>query len=196
MTYFKPYDVYATRMPVLKPGHMIRVADKYYMVTTVRRNRKKVAVTGAKTEAYRFKTETSSEFTPMVGNLNLNRIVHLQYVAIDVDTDTKFYWGTQPLLSKDREEALQTWGANLLAPLELDRWSFDEAMHLHIQQAASQNYYLEILEYEVVPYAGTPTRPFLHIMGNGQAIFVESPGVEQTLGQINAAMIAQAKKKA
>lgn len=193
MSYFKPYDIYATRLPVLKPGHLMRIADKLYMVITVRRNRKKATVTGAKTTDYRFKTDVSSEFTPMVGNLALNRVVHLQYVSIDVDTDTKFFWGTQPLLSKDRVEAIQTWGANLLAPLELDRWSFDEAMHLYIQQAATQNYYFEIIEYEVVPYAGEPTRPFLHIMGNGQAIFVESQGVEQTLGQIKSALAARQK---
>lgn len=181
MSYFKPFERYATVLPVLKPGHLFRIADKMYMITTVRHNRKKVTVTGAKATAYRFKTDVSSEFTPMVGNLALNRIVHLQYVSIDVDTDTKFYWGTQPLLSKEREEAVQTWGANLLAPLDIDRWSFDEAMHLHIQQAATQHYYFEIIEYEVVPYVGEPTRPFLHIMANGQAIFVSDEGTEQTL---------------
>lgn len=184
MSYFKPYEIYATRLAVLKPGHLVRVGDKLYMVVTVRRNRKKVAVTGAKTEWYKFYTAGGAEFTPMVGNLSMNRLVHLQYVSIDQDTDTKFQWGTTPLQSKEREEAIQTWGANLLAPLEVDRWSYDEAMHLAIKEAASQNYYFEIIEYEIAAYEGQPTMPFLHIMANGQAIIVSQEGTEQTLQRL------------
>lgn len=190
MSYFKPYDVYATRLPVLKPGHLLKIGDKFYQVIVVRRNRKKVAVSGAKTSKYIFYTTTGEEFTPMVGNLNTNRVVHLQYVSIDQDTNTVFYWGAEPLLSKDRAETLQTWGANLLAPLEIDRWSFDEAMNLQITQADSQNYYFEIIEYEVVAYAGTPTRPYLYVMPNGQAIFVSEEATAKSLAEL-----AQSSKK-
>jgi len=152
------------------------------MVITVRRNRKKVALASAQTD-YRFYTATSADYTPMVGNLNLNRIVHLQYVSIDQDQDTTFKWGTQPLLSKDKAEAVQTWGANLLAPLEIDRWSYDEAMHLYVTQADAQNYYFEIIEYEVTSYEGKPSQ-FIHIMANGQALFVESETTELALRKL------------
>lgn len=191
MSYFKPYDIYATRLPVLKPGHLLKIGAKFYQVIVVRRNRKKISVSGAQTNKYIFYTATGAEFTPMVGNLNTNRIVHLQYVSIDQDTNTVFYWGTEPLQSKDRAEPMQTWGANLLAPLEIDRWSFDEAMNLQVTQAATQNYYFEIIEYEVVEYEGTPTRPYLYIMANGQAIFVSEEEVAKSL-----AKLPQTSKKA
>jgi hypothetical protein len=185
MSHFSPYTIYATRLPVLKPGHLIKIADKYYMVTTVRRNRKKVSLIGSK-DKYRFYTETDASYASMHGNLSLNRVVHLQYVSIDQSVDTILYWGTQPLLSKDVEEAIQPWAANLAAPLEIDRWSFTPEMHLYVTTAGDQNFYFEIIEYEVVEYPGTPTRPYLYIMANGQAIFVETPETE-TLAKLAAA---------
>jgi len=183
MSYFNPFTRYETRLPTLRPGHIIRIADKYYMIVTKRTNPKKVTTTGAQTD-YRFKTETSSTFTDMHGKLSLNRIVHIQYVAIDVDTNTRFNWGTQPLQSKDVNNNIQTWAANLSAPMEVDRWSYEEEMHLYVTTAATQNFYFMLIEYEVVPYLGEPTTPFLHIMANGQAIFVEHEGIQKTLAQV------------
>jgi hypothetical protein len=147
------------------------------MIITVRRNRKKVALSESKTK-HRFYTETDASYASMHGNLGLNRVVHLQYVSIDKDVDTTFYWGTQPLQSKDVEEAIQVWAAGFSSPLEIDRWSFAPEMHLYVTTAGAQNFYFEIIEYEVVEYVGTPTRPYLYIMANGQAIFVESAETE------------------
>jgi hypothetical protein len=193
MSYFKPYDIYATRLPILKPGHLLKIGAKFYQVIAVRRNRKKVALGSSQTK-YRFYTETDSSYESMHGNLNLNRVVHIQYVSIDQNVDTKFYWGTQPLQSKDVEEAIQPWGANLLAPLEVDRWSFDPSMHLYVTTGGAQNFYFEIIEYEVTEYAGTPTRPYLYVMPNGFAIFVEEEETETMARQ--ALMASQRKARA
>lgn len=187
---FHPYTVYATRLPVLKPGHLVKIGDKFYMVTVVRRNRKTVSLTGAKTD-YRFKTETSAEYTPMVGNITMNRVVHLQYVALSTTASTKFKWLTQPLLSKEREESVNSVTAPVDAPLEIDRWSFDEAMHLYVTTDGDQTFYFEIIEYEIIEYAGKPTRPYLYITPSGQAIFVESLETEALARQTLAQLVAK-----
>lgn len=190
MSYFQPYSVYATRLPILKPGHLLKIGSKFYQIKTVRHNRKKVALASAQT-TYRFYTDTDASYASLHGNLSLNRVVHLQYIAIDQDVSTKFYWGTQPLQSKDVEEDIRPTWANLSAPLEIDRWSYDSAMHLYVTTGGAQNFYFEIVEYEVVEYSGTPTRPYLYIMGNGQAVFVEREETEAL-----ARMAYQAKVKA
>jgi len=175
---FKPYSIYATRLPVLKPGHILKIGDRFYLITTVRRNRKKVSLTGAQTK-YRFYTNTSAEYTPMVGNIDRNRVVHLQYVGLGQAVATKFWWLTEPLLSKEREESVDSTTAPLDAPLEIDRWSFREEMHLYVTTAGDQDFYFEIIEYEVQPYEGIPERPYLYIMANGQAIFIEAAPQEE-----------------
>ncbi len=189
---FTPYSIYATRLPRLKPGFLMKIGDKYYMVTTVRTNRKKVALATAQTK-YRFYTETNPDYASLHGNLALNRVVHIQYVSIDQNVDTIFYWGTQPLQSKDVEEKIQPWGAGLSNPLEVDRWSFDPAMHLYVTTAGAQNFYFEIIEYEIVEYTGKPTRPYLYIAPNGQAIFVETSEVETAAKMATQMAMAKAK---
>ena len=192
---FKPYSIYATRLPVLKPGHILKIGDRFYLITTVRRNRKKVSLTGAQTK-YRFYTAQSAEYTPMVGNIDRNRVVHLQYVALGQAVATKFWWLTEPLLSKEREESVDSTTAPLDAPLEIDRWSFREEMHLYVTTAGDQDFYFEIIEYEVQPYEGIPERPYLYIMATGQAIFIEAAPQEEAarlLAQKASAELARAR---
>ena len=192
---FKPYSIYATRLPVLKPGHILKIGDRFYLITTVRRNRKKVSLTGAQTK-YRFYTAQSAEYTPMVGNIDRNRVVHLQYVALGQAVATKFWWLTEPLLSKEREESVDSTTAPLDAPLEIDRWSFREEMHLYVTTAGDQDFYFEIIEYEVQPYEGIPERPYLYIMANGQAIFIKANPEEEAaalLSQKASAELARAR---
>jgi len=192
---FKPYVIYATRLPILKPGHVMRIGDNYYQVITVRHDRKRFTISGAKTEAYRLYLTTDATYENLHGSIERNRIVHLQYLAVETATVTSvLWWGTQPLLSKDVSESITTITAPVDAPLEIDRWSFDPAMHLYLTQSATQVYDVELIEYEIIPYGGAPTRPYLHIMGNGQAIFVEAQATEQALRTIEALALKGLRK--
>jgi hypothetical protein len=188
MSVFSPYTVYKVAFPFLRPGYLIKVGDKYYMVITARNNRPIVTLTGAQTKFDLDVGQSSpAGLECMAGELKKNRIVHIQYVAIDTANTPTLYWGVEPLLSKDVEVTLSTTMAGLTNPIAVDRWSYDPSMRLLITQTATQNYYFEIMEYEVTPYEGVPDRPYLQIMANGQAILVESPGTEKTLGLLNAA---------
>ena len=198
---FKPYVIYATRLPILKPGHIMRVGDKYYQVITVRHNRKRFSLTTDATGApkeYRLYITTLAAFESLHGSLERNRVVHLQYIAVETAAvTTELWWGNTPLLSKDVAETISTITATLDAPLEIDRWSFDSAMHLILKNQTAnttQTYDIEIAEYEITPYVGVPTRPFLHILGNGQAIFVSEEGAESTLARLERLISAKAKR--
>jgi len=186
MSVFSPYTVYKVAFPFLRPGYLIKVGDKYYMVITARNNRPIVTLTGAQTKFDLDIGQSSpAGLECMAGELKKNRIVHIQYVAIDTANTPTLYWGTEPLLSKDVEVTLSTTMAGLTNPIAVDRWSYDPSMRLLVTQSATQNYYFEIMEYEVTPYEGVPDRPYLQIMANGQAILVESPGTEKTLRLLN-----------
>jgi len=188
MSVFTPYEIYKVAFPFLKPGYIIKISDKYYMVITARNNRPIVALTGALTKFDLDVGQSSpAGLECMAGELKKNRIVHIQYVAIDTANTPTLYWGTEPLLSKDVEVTLSTTIAGVTNPIAVDRWSFDPSMRLLVTETASQNYYFEIMEYEVTPYEGVPDRPYLQIMANGQAIMVESPNTEKTLSRLTAA---------
>jgi hypothetical protein len=187
MSVFEPYVIYKVAFPFLRPGYLIKIMDKYYMVITARNNRPIVTLTGAQTKFDLDVGQSSpAGLECMAGELKKNRIVHIQYVAIDQANTPTLYWGTEPLLSKDVEVTLSTANANVVSPIAVDRWSYDPSMRLLVTQSATQNYYFEIMEYEVTPYEGVPDRPYLQIMANGQAILVESPGTEKTLSLLNA----------
>jgi hypothetical protein len=174
MSVFTPYNNYRVTFPFLTPGNIIKIQDKFYLVVTTRHNRKTVALVGAQTK-FAFALDSGTTYESLTGNLNKNRIVHLQYVAIDTaQVNPEFFWGTQPLQSKDVDDTCSTVTANLAAPLPVDRWSYDQSMRLLVSETASQSYYFEIVEYEIVSYTGAPPRPYWQIMANGQAILVES----------------------
>ena len=196
LTSFKPYTLYKVTLPILKPGHVMRIGDKFYQVLTVRRNRKRFEVSGVQT-TYRLYVTTAAAYESLHGSLERNRIVHIQYLAVGTAAITDLWWGTQPLLSKDVKESITNVTAAVDAPLEIDRWSFDAAMHLYLDQSATQTYVIEVIEYEITPYPGTPTRPFLHILGNGQALFIEAEATERMLQRLEApsrAALAGARK--
>ena len=175
---FKPMQIYATRLPVLKAGHIIHTGPDfesgYLQVVTVRNNRKKVEVSGAQTSLYDLVISTSTSFESLHGNLKKNRIVHLQYLGLGADQSTYLWWLTQPLLSKDVDEAITSVIAPIDQPIEIDRWSYDDSQYLRIKQAATQQYYFVIAEYEIVGYPGKPDGDFLHVFANGQAQFVRA----------------------
>jgi hypothetical protein len=173
MSAFTPYTNYRTAMPWLEPGNIIKIQQSLYMVVTVRHNRKTVALSGAQTKLA-LAVDSGTTYESLTGNLQKNRIVHLQYVAIDQENTPEFFWGTQPLQSKDVDDTMSTTTASLSNPLPVNRWSYDSSMRLLVTQSATQNYYFEIVEYEIVAYAGSPPRPYYQIMANGQAILVQT----------------------
>ena len=183
---FKPWQTYKTALPVLKAGHIVHTGPDfesgYLQVVTVRNNRKKVTVSGAKTTLYDLVIGTDASFESLHGNLKRNRIVHLQYLGLSVDTPTYLWWLTQPLLSKDVDEAIGSTIAPVDQPIELDRWSYDDSQYLRIKQDATQNYYFVIVEYEVVGFPGKPEGDFLHVFANGQAQFVSKGASLSSIG--------------
>ena len=172
MSVFTPYSIYATRLPQLKPGHFFKIGRNYYQVVAVRRNRQKITISGSQTK-YPLNTSKSTSYESLHGNLEKNRIVHLQYVAVkNSGVNTMFRWGTLPLFSKDVALSIDSEVAGLSNPMEIDRWSYDPSMHLTLDQDGDQTYIFECVEYEVKPYDGEP-RMYLHLMANGHGIFVE-----------------------
>jgi len=141
---------------------------------TVRNNRKKVAISGAKTTLYDLVIGTDASYESLHGNLKKNRIVQLQYLGLGQAQNTYIWWLTQPLLSKDVDEAITSAEAPIDQPIEIDRWSYDDSQYLKIKQAGTQDYYFVIAEYEVTGYPGKPEADFLHIFANGQAQFVKA----------------------
>jgi len=170
----------------LKAGHIIHTGPDfdsgYLQVVTVRNNRKKVEVSGAKTTLYELVVGTDTSFESLHGNLKKNRIVHLQYLGLGAAQSTYLWWLTQPLLSKDVDEAITSAIAPIDQPIEIDRWSYDDSQYLRIKQADTQQYYFVIAEYEVVGYPGKPDGDFLHIFANGQAQFVKGGSSVAGLG--------------
>ena len=172
MSVFSPYQVYASRLPQLKPGHFFKAGDKYYQVVAVRRNRQRITISGAQ-ENYALNVSTNTSYEALHGKLDKNRIVHIQYVAVENDgVETTFYWGTLPLFSKDGKLTINSKVAGLSNPMEVDRWSYDDSMYLKLDQTGTQTYIFECVEYEVKEYPYQP-KMYLHLMANGHGIFVE-----------------------
>jgi len=185
-------------LPVLKAGHIIHTGPDfesgYLQVVTVRNNRKKVSVTGAKTTLYDLVISTDTSFESLHGNLKKNRIVHLQYLGLGTAASTYLWWLTQPLLSKDVDEAITSTIAPVDQPIELDRWSYDDSQYLRIKQSTDQDYYFVIAEYEVVGYPGKPEGNFLHIFSNGQAQFVSAGSSLATLSAYERNVLKELEK--
>lgn len=188
MSVFTPFTNYRVHFPALRPGDKIKIQDKFYMVITVRENRPKFAIASAQQKAEIDITNNAiaAGAECMAGLLTKNRVVHIQYVSVDTAIATQFYWGTEPLMSKDVDLALgvDTTRAGLTNPLIVDRWSYDVSMHLLVTQPSTQNYYFEVMEYEVTPFAGTPDRPYLQIMANGQAIMVADDATAAAIAKL------------
>ena len=178
---FTPYQIWKAAYPELKAGELLKIQNQYYMIIQVRHNRKAVAVTGSQTN-YILALDnsntvgtTSTFLESMTGNLNKNRIVHIEYVGLTIADTPEFIWGTQPLQSKDVADTLNADLAGATNPIEVDRWSYDQSMRLLVTQGnVSQVYYFDIVEYEIVAYAGTPTQPYWQLLSNGAGIYVAS----------------------
>jgi len=197
---FKPYQVYKTALPVLKAGHIIHVGPDFekgfLQVITVRNNPYKISVSGAKSTLYDLVKSISATFESLHGDVKLNRIVHIQYLGLGQAQSTYLWWLTQPLLSKDVDEAITSTIAPIDNPIEIDRWSYDDSQYLRIKQDDTQDYYFSIIEYEVIGYPGKPDGDFLHIFANGQAQFVKGGSSVTGLGAYETRVRAELRKLA
>jgi hypothetical protein len=189
---FTPYQIWKAAYPELKAGELFKIQNIYYMIIQVRHNRKAVAVTGSQTN-YILALDnaatagtTSTFLESMTGNLNKNRIVHIEYVALTVADTPEFIWGTQPLQSKDVADTLNANLAGATNPIEVDRWSYDQSMRLLVTQGnVSQIYYFDIVEYEIVSYAGQPTQPYWQLLSNGAGIYVANEAIAANIQASN-----------
>jgi hypothetical protein len=200
MSAFTPYQNWKSAYPTLLPGNIIKIQDKYYMVIQVRHNRKSVSVNGSQTNYIlaldnNAASGTTSQFLEsMTGNLNKNRIVHIQYVALTISDTPEFIWGTQPLQSKDVADTLNLSIAGPTNPIDVNRWSYDASMRLLLTQGnVSQVYYFEIVEYEIVAYQGTPPRPYMQLLSNGAGITVTDTEMANNIAATNLQGQAQNK---
>lgn len=178
---FAPFVIYASRLPVLKPGHFIKAAEKMYQITTVRHNRQHITLSAvAVTEAIPLNEDTTpvvatEDYKALHGNLDVGRIVQLQYLALTTDVDVVFRWMVEPLGSKWVNIAYNNTIAQVAAPVEVDRWSHDKEQRLAYTKAVNaQTMYVEIVEYEVKATTLKPKK-YLKILPNGQATFIEAP---------------------
>ena len=189
---FTSYQIWKAAYPELKAGELLKIQNLYYMIIQVRHNRKAVAVTGIQTnyilalDNNNTAGTTSTFLESMTGNLNKNRIVHIEYVGITVADTPEFIWGTQPLQSKDVADTLNANLAGATNPIEVDRWSYDQSMRLLVTQGAvSQVYYFDIVEYEIVAYAGTPQQPYWQLLSNGAGIYVANDAIAANIKATN-----------
>jgi len=179
---FQPYDIYAQRLPVLKPGHFIKAAEKMQQIYVVRHNRQPIALdAGAITTAIALNIDTNEAYQALHGNLDVGRITQMQYLGMSADVDTVFRWMTEPLGSKWVEINYDSLVAALDHPVEVDRWSYNKEQRLAYTKAAGAvNAFFEMVEYEVKATALKPTR-YLKILPNGQAAFIEAGARELSL---------------
>lgn len=173
---FEPYDIYGQRLPVLKPGHFVKISDKMYQITVVRHNRQAIALeAGAITKDTPLNTDTDEALQALHGHLKVGRVTHMQYMGLTTPIDVVFRWGTEPLGSKWVNIPFDSVTAARDHPIEVDRWSYTKEQRLAYQKdAGAQTMFVEMVEYEVKVSEQTPTR-YLKILPNGQAAFVEAP---------------------
>lgn len=174
---FTPYSVYDARMPKLKPGFFLSIAGKFYQIMAVRNNRQPVdlALAYAEGAPLILNAAVAAAYAALHGNLTGGRVTQIQYFALTTGIDVLLRWGTEPLLSKWVNVYIDSAGAGLTNPLQIDRWSYDPEMRLAvIKVVGAQILWLELIEYEVVPWEKTPPKKYLKILASGHAVFVEA----------------------
>lgn len=174
---FIPYAIYEPRLPKLRPGFFMNIAGKFYQISGVRNSRQTVDLAAAYTlnAPLILNSTISATYEALHGNMTAGRVVQLQYFALTSAIDTLLQWGVNPLLSKWRNVYINTTGAGLTNPLQIDRWSYDVEMRLGVVKAVgAQTLWLEIVEYELVPWDKTPPKKYLKILETGEAVFVEA----------------------
>jgi len=176
MPTFKPYVIYASRLPVLKPGHFIKAAEKMYQIVVVRHNRQVIVLLAAAAATdIPLNSTTSEAYQALHGGLDVGRITHMQYLYLTTAVDTVLKWMKEPLGSKWVNIVYNNAIAEADAPVEVDRWSYDKELRLaYTKLVGAQTLYVEMVEYEVKETTLAPKR-YVKILTNGQATFIEAP---------------------
>lgn len=174
---FKPFVIYSSRLPSLKPGHFLKVAEKMYQVVVVRHNRQPIALdAGAVTTEIALNKTVNEAYQALHGDIDVGRITQMQYLALTTGVDVVFRWMVEPLGSKWVKIAYDSAIAAVDAPVEVDRWSHNQEQRVaYTKDVGAQTVYFEMVEYEVKATEITPKR-YLKILPNGQAVFIDATG--------------------
>jgi len=183
----QPTTVYEEALPILKVGHIIKAGagrkggTGYYVVKEVRPGRFQVTNAAVRSTVYALNASNNADYNAISGNLDTDRIVHLQYVAIMTTSsiDVTPYWGKDPLVCKDVAAVINDVVVPQTSPLKIDKWTYDQSMFFGIITAVATSVVIifMMVNYTVVTapeYTDTnPPKKYLEITSTGDARFVE-----------------------
>lgn len=176
----KYHEDYRLALPVFKVGHIIRAgggskgSSGFWVITKVMEGRIKIPETGALTKK-KWVAASGDTYKQVSGNIDTQRIVHLQYMGCLDAVDALVYWMKDPLFSPETDSTVNSTIAPDTNPIRLDKWSYDQAMFMAVSIAAGTlNFLVETVTYEVEEYKGqTAPSKYLEITSEGNAFFVE-----------------------
>ncbi len=176
-----PYQNYKLALPVLKAGHVIKAGagsaggTGFWVIKRVMAGRIKITETGVITKK-QWIQKNGDNYRQVSGNIDTQKIVHLQYLACLQANDALIYWGKDPVFSFDYDGSIvNSTIAPDASPITLDKWSYDQSMFMSVSIAAavSQDFIIETVVYEVAAHTGSKPRKYLEITSDGIATFVE-----------------------
>ncbi len=176
-----PYQNYKLALPVLKTGHVIKAGagsaggTGFWVIKRVMPGRIKITETGVITKK-QWIQKNGDNYRQVSGNIDTQKIVHLQYLACLQSNDALIYWGKDPVFSFDYDgSTVNNTIASDASPITLDKWSYDQSMFMSVSIAAavSQDFVVETVVYEVMAHRGPAPRKYLEITSDGNATFVE-----------------------
>lgn len=184
----QPTTVYEEALPILKVGHVIKAGagrkggTGYYVVKEVRPGRFQVTNAAIRSTIYSLTADHNTDFNAISGNLDTDRIVHLQYVAVMTSSsiDVTPYWGKDPLIAKDVAAVINDVLVPQTSPLKLDKWSYDQSMYFGIITASATSVAMVFMmvNYTITPAPNysdaNPPKKYLEITSFGDARFIET----------------------
>ncbi|GEM_PF-4224840 len=176
------YENYRLALPVLKVGHIIKAGSGskggtgFWIIRKVMEGRVLINESSIVTKK-KWVSASGDAYRQVSGNLDTQRIVHLQYLAALDANDALIYWMKDPLFSPENDSTVNSTIAPDTNPLRLDKWSYDQSMFMAVTIASSADRRLivETVNYEVQALGGQAPRKYLEITSEGNATFVEMP---------------------
>src|SRR3990170_5837727 len=154
------HEDYRLALPVFKVGHIIKAGggskggSGFWVITKVMEGRIKIAETGAITKK-KWVASSGDAYKQVSGNIDTQRIVHLQYMGCLQTTASLMYWMKDPLFSPETDSSVDSTIAPDTNPVRLDKWSYDQSMFMAVSIAAgTQDFVIETVNYEVEEYKG------------------------------------------
>lgn len=178
----KFHEDYRLALPVLKVGHVIKAGagskggSGFWVVEKVMEGRALINESAIVTKK-KWIASSGDAYKQVSGNLDTERIVHLQYLGALDTNDALLYWMKDPLFSPEVDSTVNSTIAPDTNPLRLDKWSYDQSMFMAVTAAAAVNhqFIVETVNYLVDPLKGKPPQKYLEITVEGNATFVELP---------------------